>query len=280
MRSEEPTATGEVPCLEPVAGVYQLIVESHSMLRGHRTNCFVIGQSGAQAIIVDPSPKDDEEYEKLVRTLERLSHEHSYRYKGIFITHGHGDHYMNSPRLARQLSLPFFISQYTRQRLTTKERKNRMTDLDIQISGEGDILTRWQGKEVKVFHVPGHDEGHLALAPEDMSWFLAGDLIQQKGTVVIPAREGDMAKYFATLERIINLNPKLVLPSHGQATKGVSVLKKTLKHRTKREQQVLKLHRKGFTPQQMVELIYRNVDKRLRPLALENIKSHLKKLFP
>jgi glyoxylase-like metal-dependent hydrolase (beta-lactamase superfamily II) len=268
----------EIPCVEPVKGVFQIPVRSHNLLRTHRTNCFVIGEPGGDTLIVDPSPKNDDEYDKLLNTLNRLAKEHRFQYSGIFITHSHPDHHKNAAGLSNQLSLPVTISGDSYQRLKSRDKKNLLKELDIRHAKEGDTVTRWQGKDVHVYEVPGHDEGHLALAPESMEWFLAGDLVQQKGTVVITTSEGDMAKYFQTLQRIIDLKPKLVLPSHGQALKGASVLKKTLKHRKKREKQVLKLHRKGLTPQQMVEIIYRNVNKHLWPFALENVKSHLKKL--
>lgn len=264
--------------LEPVNGVFQIIVPSHSMLNGHCTNCFVIGQKGEDALIVDPSPKDDQEYEKLVLTLEHLAATHQFTYIGILITHGHGDHHMNAVRLSQQWPLPVFISDYTHQRMLAGKKDNPGADLDIRIVNEGDILIEWQNQDVMVYHIPGHDEGHLGLAPEDMSWFLAGDLIQQNGTVVIGSEEGDMDKYYHSLERIIKLKPKLVLPSHGMAVKGAKVLKKTLKHRQKREKEILKLYNQGLSPQQIVEIIYRKVDHRLWPLALENVKSHLKKL--
>src|SRR3546814_7226144 len=50
---------------------------------------------------------------------------------------------------------------------------------------EGDVICRWLGRPVKVYEVPGHDEGQLALMPDDLAWCIVGDLIQGIGTVVI-----------------------------------------------------------------------------------------------
>src|SRR3546814_19269597 len=82
---------------------------------------------------------------------------------------------------------------------------------------EGDVICRWLGRPVKVYEVPGHDEGQLALMPDDLAWCIVGDLIQGIGTVVIAKPEGDMRKYFATLERLIALNPRVIIPPHGMA---------------------------------------------------------------
>ena len=78
--------------------------------------------------------------------------------------------------------------------------------------------------------------------------------------------------------RVIQLDPKVLLPSHGIPIGTTCQLADTLKHRKYRERQILRLYKKGNTPEQMVRIIYRGVDRRLWPLALENIKSHLKKL--
>jgi len=266
----------EVPWFQPLAGVYQLIPISFTFPPDyvHRTNCFVFGDAGEPVVLVDPSPKDDREYQKLVNTLKKLG----LTYTDIFLTHHHGDHHQKAPRLAREFSLPITMSQDTHQRILKQKREKYFAGIRIKFAKEGDILTRWLGKNVKVYEVPGHDEGQLALAPETMEWFIVGDLVQSTSTVVISEEEGDMAKYYQSLERVIQLDPKVLLPSHGIPIGTTCQLADTLKHRKYREQQILNLYKKGNTPEQMVKIIYRGVDRRLWPLALENIKSHLKKL--
>ena len=117
-----------------------------------------------------------------------------------------------------------------------------------------------------------------------MEWFLVGDLIQGTwtdkgmGTVVIGNEEGNMREYFQTLERLIDLDPGILLPSHGMALKSTAPLEKTLNHRRYRERQVLRLYKKKHTPEEMVGKIYQNIDRRLWPWGLENINAHMKKL--
>jgi ribonuclease/clavin/mitogillin len=266
----------EVPWFQPLAGVYQLIPISFTFPPDyvHRTNCFVFGDSNERLVLVDPSPKDDREYEKLVNTLKKFG----FSYTDIFLTHHHGDHHNKAPRLAREFSLPITMSQDTHQRILKQKGEKYFAGIEIKFAKESDILTRWQGKNVKVYEIPGHDEGQLALAPETMEWFIVGDLVQSTSTVVISEKEGDMSKYYQSLERVIQLDPNVLLPSHGIPMGTSYLLVDTLKHRRYREQQILNLYKKGKTPEQMVKIIYRGVDRRLWPLALENIKSHLKKL--
>ncbi len=266
----------EVPWFQPLAGVYQLIPISFTFPPDyvHRTNCFVIGDAGERVVLVDPSPRDHREYEKFVHTLKKFG----FTYTDIFLTHHHGDHHQQAPGLAREFSLPITMSHDTHQRILEQKGEKYFTGIEIKFAREGDILTRWQGKDVKVYEIPGHDEGQLALAPETMEWFLVGDLVQSTSTVVISEKEGDMAKYYQSLERVIQLDPGVLLPSHGLPIGTTDQLADTLKHRKYREQQILILYKKGKTPGEMVKIIYQGVDRRLWPLALENIKSHLKKL--
>jgi ribonuclease/clavin/mitogillin len=265
----------ELPNFQCLEGIQQLMPLSYYMIPPiFWTNCFIIGDPDSNSYIIDPSPKDNEEFRKLVNTLKKIQ----YPYSGIFITHHHIDHHHLAPQLARNFSLPVTMSETTYQWMLKKHGKSYLEAIEIKFAKEGDVLTRWQGKEVNVYEVPGHDNGQLGLAPVNMEWFLVGDLIEDKSTVVIGTEEGDMARYFASLERIIRLNPKLLLPSHGMVMETTARLKETLEHRKIREQQVLHLFEKDKTPEQMVKIIYRNVNRRLWPLALENIKSHLHKL--
>jgi glyoxylase-like metal-dependent hydrolase (beta-lactamase superfamily II) len=111
-----------------------------------------------------------------------------------------------------------------------------------------------------------------------MSWFIAGDLFQGVGTVVIGDDEGDMSKYFLTLEKVISLAPKVLFPSHGIGLGGVNILEVTLEHRRLREKQVLQFYREGLSEYQILERIYEKVDQVLWPYALKNIQKHIEKL--
>jgi endoribonuclease LACTB2 len=260
-----------VPYIESLKSVRQLMPLSNTLPPAMRTNAFLIGDGNAPKTLLDPSPRDEKEYLKLKNTLALFG------VQQIMLTHHHPDHHERAPQLARELNVPILLSQDTHQRLSRKF-ENYFTGLEIKFLKEGDYVTHWLGRKVLVHEVPGHDEGQLALAPEDMSWFIAGDLFQGVGSVVIGDDEGNMSKYFHTLEKIITLNPKVLFPSHGIALGGTVILEKTLNHRRVREQQILTFHQAGHTPQQMLELIYQDVDQRLWPYALKNILKHLEKL--
>ncbi len=262
----------EVPYVQPVPGVHQLFPLAFTFPPINRTNCFVIGDEESNRWVVDPSPRSRGEYRRLVNTLKSIG------FSGIFITHHHMDHIQNAPRLAREFSLPMVMSGATRRWIIEHKGERFFRGVEVRTLKEGEILAHWRGEAVTVYEVPGHSEGHLALMPESKTWFLAGDLTQSMGTVVIGLKDGDMGEYFRTLERIIQWNPRVILPSHGLVMGTVESLEKTLAHRRLREKQVLHLKTKGLTVEEMVEEIYRGVPKALWPWAIENIRAHLKKL--
>lgn len=263
--------TQHVPYIESIKGMRQIMPLSHTLPPATRTNAFLIGDSGSPRILVDPSPKDDEEYRKFKNTLS------IFGVDKILVTHHHPDHWERTDVLARELNVPVLISKYTFGRVTEK-KPDYFKGITVHFLNEGDIVTKWVTNNVLVMNVPGHDEGQIALYSEDLSWFIAGDLFQGIGTVVIGGSEGDMKKYFDTLERIIKLAPKVVFPSHGIGLGGTSILEKTLEHRRLREKQILTLHQEGLKPEEMLSKIYAEVSRELWPYALENIFKHLQKL--
>lgn len=258
------------PYIETIRGVKQIMPLSNTLPPAVRTNAFAIGEKD-ERVIIDPSPRDDEEYEKFKNTLALFGADK------IVLTHQHPDHYERSNRLARELNIPIHLSAYTKMRIERKS-PGYFEGITTVLLKEGDVITHWLGHKVITMEIPGHDEGQLGFYPENKLWFIAGDLFQGIGTVVVGGEEGDMEKYFHTLKRIIALGPKAVYPSHGIPLGGTNILEATLKHREAREAEVLKLHQEGLSPEEMLEKIYANVKKELWPYALENINQHLKKL--
>lgn len=263
----------ELPLMEPQRGVRIVAVRSNTIPPAAHTNCFLLGDSQSHRVLVDPSPANREELEKLKALCQRLViHE-------VFLTHHHPDHREYADELARHFNAPLGLSQDTYDRIKAKSGMSFFEGLTINTYREGDVLCRWLGQPVRIYEVPGHDEGQLALMPDNRAWCIVSDLIQSVGTVVIAKPEGDMRKYFHSLQRMIDLNPKVIYPSHGQALGTTHRLYETLKHRQLREQQVLGYHREGKSADDMLPLIYRDLpDPRLLPLARMNIESHLDKL--
>ncbi len=270
--SENYEKKDKVPCLEILEGIEILAVRSSTLPPASRTNAFLLGDHDAPQLLVDPSPNSKKEFQRLLNTIENR------KIDSIFITHHHPDHHQFSNQLALKLNIPIILSTDTQKRLANKFGPDYFEKIKLHNSVENEEVTKWHGIPVRVFEIPGHDAGHLGLAPDSMKWFIVGDLIQGVGTVVIPSPEGNMASYFSTLEKIIALNPEVIIPSHGIPTRSTHRLKETLKHRIKRESQILTLYNSGFSKQEILEKLYLGIDPRLKKLAFQNIESHILKL--
>jgi glyoxylase-like metal-dependent hydrolase (beta-lactamase superfamily II)/8-oxo-dGTP pyrophosphatase MutT (NUDIX family) len=261
-----------VPRVELLSGLHMLPIPSNTFPPLKRTNAFLLGDAGAPQILVDPAPESPQVLEKLIRTLSADD------VGALFLTHHHLDHHERAPELAKRLQVPIWMSDDTFSRITSNRGDSYFSGIQVEIKREGDCLVNWNGEAVRVYAVPGHDAGQLALAPDSLRWFIVGDLIQSVGTVVVSAPEGDMAAYFQTLDKIIILDPAVIVPSHGMPMRSTHRLGVTLQHRRDREKKILELHKEGKTPVQILTLLYRGVEERLRPFAMRNIESHLVKL--
>ncbi|HSW15184.1 MAG TPA: MBL fold metallo-hydrolase [Solimonas sp.] len=264
---------GELPMVEQVCGVRHIWVRSNTIPPAQHTNAYILGDMQSHRVLVDPAPADDAEMDRLIAMAQR------YGVHEIFLTHHHHDHRERADVMARRMQIPVGMSEDTRHRIWDKTEGRFFEGIPtLNLYQDGDVLCRWLGQAVRVIAVPGHDEGQLALMPDNRAWCLVGDLIQGLGTVVIAKPEGHMGRYFDSLRKIIALKPQVILPSHGAALGTVHRLQETLKHREARELQILELHEQGKSVDEMLPMVYAGVDKFLWPLARMNIESHLDKL--
>ncbi len=260
----------EVALIESICGVRQLLPLSKTFPPANRTNAFILGDD--EKILVDPSPRDDEELARFLRTAEKIG------FDKIFLTHHHPDHHEYAPDIARARSLPMLMSADTHQRILVKWGPEYLRDCKIIYVNEGDVVCKSQGVDVLAYKVPGHDEGQIALAPKTFNWFFVSDLIQTVGTVVVGGEEGDMAKYYQSLEKVISKNPRFVIPSHGIAVGGTFKLEKTLLHRRHREEQIKVLLNKGFAIDEIVPIVYEGLDPKLMIYARYTVEAHINKI--
>lgn len=262
----------EVPMIETVGGVKQLLPLSNTFPPANRTNCFLIGDEDSLKVIVDVSPSGPEELKKLKATFK------DERVDALFITHHHPDHHEFAPKLARELKVPIYLGTECLRRIVKRwgdDYFQGVTTLELKA---GDSLTKWNGEDVLLHWLPGHDESLMGLAPSSLKWMIVSDLIQTIGTVVVGGDEGDMAKYFQSLQKVIDLAPLHLFPSHGMALRGTWKIQQTLKHRLEREKQVLECLEQGLGPEGCLQVIYPELEERLKPFALATIRAHMDKI--
>ena len=94
------------------------------------------------------------------------------------------------------------------------------------------------------------------------------------------SRGGNLADYLASLDRLIALAPRTILPAHGpRVDDPIALLTGYLEHRRMRERQVIAALSAGSASVQAIaESIYDGLEPALMAAAHENVRAHLEKL--
>jgi glyoxylase-like metal-dependent hydrolase (beta-lactamase superfamily II)/8-oxo-dGTP pyrophosphatase MutT (NUDIX family) len=263
---------GELACIELIHGLRTIPVPSNTLPPASTTNALLLGDRDQTQVLVDPSPESAEAYARLSKTLSRR------RLDAILISHHHPDHHERAFELAREKNVPVLLSAITRERIRADFGEQYIANTQLRIIKEGTEVTRWKGQAIRAYELPGHDDGMLGLAPDNLAWFFVADLVQSLGSIVIPDEGGDLVDYLASLQRVIDLNPKVILPSHGIASGGTEILKQAYAHRVDRENQIRPLYRAGASTAQILDSVYPDLVEGLKGLAEQTIHQHIRKL--
>ncbi|RME03662.1 MAG: MBL fold metallo-hydrolase [Planctomycetota bacterium] len=224
--------TGRVYLVQFEPSVLMLPLATGTIAPATHTNCYFLGQK--EFYILDPAASEGEGSEDcLLRAIDQLSEE-GRRPRGILLTHHHRDHVGGVVLLQRRFSLPLLAHRWT------------LEDLPFDLEGEvycledGEVLETDVGGW-EVLHTPGHARGHLCFYLRPRGVLLAGDMVSTISTIFIPPfPEGDLGLYMGSLERLLDLSPRWLFPSHGPPTCfGRERIASYLRHRRMRERQIL-----------------------------------------
>ena len=260
--------------MEFLPGCHQFPLRTPTLPPATHTNAYVLGNE--ELVLIDPGASDLTEIEALRQGLADLLKEPGKHFSAIWLTHHHADHIGGVEAMRGFLDVPVCAHQLTAERLAelsiSVDREMRDGET-IRLRGEPETA-------VEVLHTPGHARGHLCFYIDRLGALVAGDMVAGVGTIVVDPPDGDMDDYLRSIERLIDLNPRYVLPGHGSfGPNGVGKLRATRDHRLMREAKVLEAWRAGARePREMLSTVYADADPRVYPLAERQILAHLGRL--
>ena len=135
--------------------------------------------------------------------------------KMIIITHAHGDHINNLPKVKELTGAEVIIGEGDEDAL--KERTGVYPDV---ILGHGDIIGACGG--IEIIHVPGHSPGNLSLFMRKHAAVIAGDTIfgDSEGNLEAPPEKycTDAGMAAGNLKILAEVDFDRLLLSHGKNT--------------------------------------------------------------
>jgi glyoxylase-like metal-dependent hydrolase (beta-lactamase superfamily II) len=132
---------------------------------------------------------------------------------------------------------------------------------------------------IRVLHTPGHTSDSVCfdVADDGDRAVLTGDTILGRGTTVVAYPDGQLGSYLDSLRRLSRLDGVLVLPGHGPIRPDAGeAAAEYIAHREERLDQVRAAVAAGArTAQEVVEIVYADVDRVLWPAAEASVRAQL-----
>ena len=194
----------------------------------------------------------------------------------IVITHRHPDHMGGAAALHRATGAAIVTHPQEREPVEARLPEGVRVG---HLAGDGEVL-ELGGVGLELVHAPGHTLGSLAVFLREGRALFTGDNVRGAGTTVVNPGEGDIALYLETLERLKGYNAQVIYPGHGSPVRDPRSKRDGLiQHRREREAQVVEALQGGpRTADDLVALIYPELEPRLLTLARNQVLSHLAKL--
>ena len=237
-----------------MATVRRVLASNPGPFTGPGTNTWVVGDDPVK-VVIDPGPDDDGHLAGIEKALGGAA-------LGIvLVTHSHADHLELAERLAAD-------------RGARSARFPELTDGDVVLIGNLSLTA---------LHTPGHAPDHLAFWMAEDRVLFSGDLVLGRGSSMVTYPEGDVAAYLRSLDRVAELEPRMIFPGHWDPVMEASAkITEYREHRLARERQILEeVRAQPGSAQELTRRIYVPEVGESEPLlqaAELTLRAHLRKL--
>jgi len=235
--------------------IQRVLAPNPGPMTGTGTNTYIVGYGSGELAIVDPGPDDDQHLAAIFDAMQPLG-----RLTTVLVTHRHGDHLPAAGPLC--------------------QRTGAMLVGHADLPGVGRSVADGEAcfGRLQALATPGHTRESLCFWDPQAGALFTGDLVAGAGTVVVDDQPGALGQYLASLERLLELQPRTIYPGHGPLVEdGMGKLREYLDHRRLRVQQVVDAltARGAASVDELVAAIYTEVPANLVPMAARNVRANL-----
>ncbi len=233
------------------------------------TNCLIIVDDDGFATIIDPGDNHEAARHVLTRALRTLEIGlPSIRL--IIATHLHCDHMGMAARLQRATGAEFALNELDRTAIVedrpaitvTSELlrrwavpRDRWPEFDNlhrlprhvehprwgRVLADGDVI-EGAGRRFRIFHVPGHTAGHIAVLEESSGVLMTGDVVlpDQNPGIGLGGAQGDaLGSYMSSVRNLSTLAHRIAVPGHGSPIGALADrCERLLRHQERRSAEI------------------------------------------
>lgn len=244
----------------PAPGIRSVTADNPGPMTLDGTRSYRIGRD--EAVLLDPGPGgagSEERWRSLAGDAE---------VRWVLLTHAHPDHAEGLRAAAKLLRAGVAASPGTLERLSVDGRALE-DGSEVEVDGGESTLL--------VLETPGHSSDHLCFfRPSDRVLF-TGDLVLGEGSSLVGHPEGSVSDCLASLERLLELEPELLLPGHGpDVTAAAERLRAYRDHRRERTAEVRSALSEGARSVEGIrERVYGSPPPGLEWAADATVRAHL-----
>ena len=169
----------------------------------------------------------------------RAKIEHMPDLEVILLTHRHYDTAGGAKFLSEAFGIPVLVHPLASNSLLSNDQLTTWAsrfDSDMPETETIALEDGWEmdlgGGSIKSIHTPGHSSCHSSFFIPELSIIFTGDMIPAHG---FPGRTdlptGNIIQMLSSIEKIIKLNPQVLVPSRGEAIRGEDVMRVMNQHR-------------------------------------------------